>query len=83
MNKRVGQSYIDYFIILLITDAKRTNVALQALPLLFPAGCMKGKKGPKRATTDESCRSFIGREKVNLRGLNFLFFFFKQVDKFL
>ncbi|XP_072168569.1 uncharacterized protein [Diadema setosum] len=46
------------------TDTKKSNLAFQALPLLFPPGRKRGKRGLHRATVDEALRSFIRHEEI-------------------
>lgn len=45
--------------------AEKTNLSLQVLPMLFPAGVRKqGKRSIQRATVEESIRGFVNVEKV-------------------
>ncbi|XP_072181470.1 uncharacterized protein [Diadema setosum] len=47
------------------SDDEKSNLALQVLPLLFPAGVKKqGKRSVQRATVEESMRAFINVEKL-------------------
>ena len=46
-------------------DDEKSNLALQVLPLLFPAGVKKqGQRSVQRATMEESMPAFINVEKV-------------------